>query len=410
LTWLQRSGVAAAPRMACLFLHGMGIRHTGTPLLLNGFHKGSLGDPRNVDDLIKTLTGPYWGFGPKSAFREPLMELCDAYFLRADTVSHGWDDNYLQDSYCAAIGTLSNTYDGVAVFTHSLANLVVSGGVLAQKNGCDRIAAKAALFSKAKNALWFGLAPPLGGSEATTFVQDVMHGKFNPLPGPLMSTLKKYIAHNKADEDTGNLLPTANSLQPGYVTKKSGGSVSNVQMHCNQPAVQSWAQAHADYRCTEVRDIHRKFVSRSVCGVSASGLGKSTKFFIDISKQLGAVMSRWAGQKSVDGVNLPYLQHWKRAISDSMVPADSCYSGHNPHSTQGPDSDYYIANLNHGDVTGANGDGGRPDQKPNAWIINAVHLTTKWASGGAHFLEVFDEDIEDDADVDADQDQDQDQV
>jgi hypothetical protein len=275
------------PKKECIFLHGAGESIVGP---------------------IQNASHNYWGNV------HDYVPQCDVtVFSFEDTKNNGWDNQELQKRYCSI--ALSNQPQGEkiiknkVIFTHSMANLLLSAGI---HNGfCDMD----------NSTSWYAVDPPFHGSKAANMVTEVCKIK-DPSS---TDALYQWVSH------------TLGYCVPGEYRAYPGTSTNRIE-YCSPE----------DGVCMkDLRAIAEPRLKGIQCGYSEFGL-YTLKYSVPL-ESLAAIIGY--GEDS-----------------DGLVPYSSCAFEGKDRFVGDYSAPWYRSATNHADGNCRNGDGWwGADRKPCSW-------------------------------------------
>ncbi|OWZ00912.1 hypothetical protein PHMEG_00027798 [Phytophthora megakarya] len=138
-----------------------------------------------------------------------------------NTNDRGWTNATLQQKYCDFSLSMSNSSDlstrtvsDTIVVTHSMGGLVMAGAIA---NGMCKFA---------KSTSWVSLSPPMAGTMAADYIQDLCDGNITGLKIDMMdmlglvkcpaSTSRKYLGYQNGNHTTPALNAAYNAAQKAY--------------------------------------------------------------------------------------------------------------------------------------------------------------------------------------------------
>ena len=287
--------------LACAFVHGAG--------------NSAESDPSTIGSITEENVY-YWG-----QVHQVLRPFCFSFhFMHEDTLHAGWDEPRLQRRLCSllhAAASATSFSEGrggrVAIFAHSLGNLLVAGALHSGQCALPPAAA------------WFAVAAPWAGSKAADKLPELCAGVMGGFASQMIQSLAS--RQHFCDGPDGG--PSA-----GYASLKT----TNAQL---LEAARQW-----QWR-----------VNASLCGDSAFGLWASEGGGVD-SYELRALAE--------------FVQYGE--ANDGAVPTGPCHSAAGSLAAgRTPLSVHYSASVNHYDLTCRHGDGWLPwllprdARRPCAW-------------------------------------------
>jgi hypothetical protein len=235
-------------------------------------------------------------------------------FMYMDTVNNAWHEGKLSKQVCDAAVEFSGSKDpmnleNIALIGHSMGNLIISAGVI--HNQC-----KIGTHSK-----WIALQGPIVGTMLATEAMDLCRDDPGFLDNPALVVLKSI-----------KICPL----------KESARSLAFIQSNGSTPELNE--------KYAIATQLFQQHVSSSMCGASPLGL---------ISRD------------SAKYVILDLIAPHTTDQNDGAVDFNSCRGGidESRYSSSWRDTNFYKANINHGDGSFRNGDGLWGDaRKPTKWF------------------------------------------
>lgn len=372
----------------CVFFHGVGEKGPAAdflPAAENGRGKArslhpafvTKGDPA-ARGKPYALLKEYWGETAKL-----VGDQCEPYFFWTETTVSGWDKLYLENEYCGVIESLFPA----AIFTHSMANLVVSAGLINKIPGCELVG------RFGTDVRWNGLQGPLQGATPTGLGVQTC-------PTISKSSLLLRLVDGRCDEKTGTLPSGYGSMVLGYVSTEPGNTAQLSCKHLKaaakpqapkagtgplQPTLPAAADAKAwaPDRCLPLAWMATAWMDSSLCGLdpgSTVELGKGSGHVIK-KKLTGYALKLLAKlTNDIKPEDADFSEaHMRYPVTgnDGMVGASSCmlYNTLGQRVAYGTDplNKYYAFKGNHADGTCRFSD--HPSDRTRqscAWIVGRV--------------------------------------
>jgi hypothetical protein len=235
-------------------------------------------------------------------------------FMYMDTVNNAWHEGKLSKQVCDAAVELSGSKDpmnleNIALIGHSMGNLIISAGVI--HNQCKI----------GTNSKWIALQGPIVGTMAANKAVDLCRDDPGFLDDPVVSVLKLF-----------KFCPL----------KSSVSSLPFIQTDASTPELNEKFEL--------ATQLFQKHVSSSMCGASPVGL-------LSLESAKYAMLSLIARHTTNQ--------------NDGAVDFTSCRGGidESRYSSSWRDTNFYKANINHGDGSFRHGDGWWGDaRKPIKWF------------------------------------------
>jgi hypothetical protein len=316
---------------------------------------------------------------------DQLQGYCDVRFFKVDTYKRGWSHDNMQREYCSAI----QEYQPNVIFTHSMGNLIIAGGIARGLPGCNRIKRFPAFdFDIALvggNVAWFGVQGPLEGTQAIIEMKKVCNYNAEYLNG--FFNWKDKLAWNNMVEEgrclvnrdehdvvLGGVLDAAYltmEIRPDgskYVNPLTGYNVAEAkepQLTC----------AGGTAKCVTLKQIATEYQSGSMCGTSSHSIDVTpTTAGIGLTEMWSRVLNYLDPD---DRSNLREWKIFKYGGFDGCLAYSSCaLTGIQYFDRAG--ALYYSASVNHLEgMCHTDDSSAYSGQEPCSWYTEMVKLVRK---------------------------------
>eukprot|EP00823_Brevimastigomonas_motovehiculus_P006884 TRINITY_DN5902_c0_g1_i1.p1 TRINITY_DN5902_c0_g1~~TRINITY_DN5902_c0_g1_i1.p1 ORF type:complete len:372 (-),score=67.63 TRINITY_DN5902_c0_g1_i1:183-1298(-) len=265
-------------------------------------------------------------------------------FLHLDTVTSLLDDPVLMNSLCSQtanagrVAPMKNASTTIIrnkiIFTHSMANLILASGI---RHGiCDID----------ETTEWYADAPPTYGSKSADWIGNLCDN-----PSKFDQILREFAARFHYCPSVHASLPN-----PSYVS-----------LMTNYTAVQKLPHP-------SLAEVMGQRIKGAACGTSPFGLVSIDAAPLELLSKLVGFKDANDGMVDINTCQAIALTAYQRRLAKGEAVTWGTT----------PESDFYIAAVNHADLTCRNGDGQwGTDRKPCSWFsyrgLKKAEQQSKWA-------------------------------